>query len=69
MMKIPEQYNPQDVIAKLNDLQWEEYEYEDFVVVLKNRVRKFTGLDEVMFYSDEQLVEKLIELEIVTVKG
>lgn len=68
-MKIPEQYNPQDVIAKLNDLQWEEYEYEDFVVVLKNRVRKFTGLDEVMFYSDEQLVEKLIELEIVTVKG
>ena len=68
-MEIPKQYNPQDVITKLNDIQWEKYEYEDFVVVLKNRVRKFTGLDEVMFYSDEQLVEKLIELEIVTIKG
>lgn len=68
MMQIPEHYNAKEVIARLNAVQFEEYEYEEFVVVLKNRLRKFTGLDEVMFYTDEMIVEKLIELEIVSIK-
>lgn len=67
-MNISEGYDPQEVISRLNAEQWHEYGYEEFVLILKNRIRKFTGLDEVMFYSDEQIVEKLIELEIVSIK-
>ncbi|SDE59362.1 hypothetical protein SAMN04487777_11740 [Priestia aryabhattai B8W22] len=57
---------PKEVINGLLAVQWNRYEYEDFLIVLKNRLRKYTGKDEVMFFSEEELVDMLHELNIVS---
>ncbi|WP_455920474.1 hypothetical protein [Priestia megaterium] len=57
---------PKEVINGLLAVQWNQYEYEDFLIVLKNRLRKYTGKDEVMFFSEEELVDMLHELKIVS---
>lgn len=57
---------PKEVINGLLSVQWNQYEYDDFLIVLKNRLRKYTGKDEVMFFSEEELVDMLHELKIVS---
>lgn len=55
-----------EVINGLLKVQWQEYEYEDFLIVLKHRLRKYTGIEEVMFYSEEEVVEMLVEYNVVS---
>ncbi|MCM3773984.1 hypothetical protein M3225_26575 [Priestia aryabhattai] len=57
---------PKEVINGLLAIQWNRYEYEDFLIILKNRLRKYTGKDEVMFFSEEELVDMLHELNMVS---
>ncbi|MGN7485327.1 hypothetical protein ACTHPB_27795 [Priestia megaterium] len=57
---------PKEVINGLLAVQWSQYNYDDFLIVLKNRLRKYTGKDEVMFFSEEELVDMLHELNIVS---
>jgi len=57
---------PKEVINGLLAVQWNQYNYDDFLMVLKNRLRKYTGKDEVMFFSEEELVDMLHELNIVS---
>lgn len=58
--------SPKEVINGLLAVQWNQYEYEDFLIVLKHRLRKYTGNDEVMFYSEQEIVNTLHELKIVS---
>jgi len=57
---------PKEVINGLLAVQWNQYNYDDFLIILKNRLRKYTGKDEVMFFSEEELVDMLHELNIVS---
>lgn len=56
---------PKQIISGLLEVQYERYEYEDFLIVLKHRLRKYTGNDEVMFYSEDRIVELLEELRVI----
>lgn len=64
------EYNgARSVIEALCSLQWKEYEYEEFLGVIKNRLRNFTGKEEILFFNEEQVAELLIELGEVKVYG
>lgn len=60
---------PRTIINELLKVQYAEYEYEDFLMILKNRLRKYTGKHEVMFYNEEQLIEMLLELKVIEIRG
>ncbi|WP_182101732.1 hypothetical protein [Niallia taxi] len=57
------------VIEALCSLQWQEYSYQEFLGVIKNRLKIYTGKEEVLFYNEEQVAALLIELGEVKVYG
>lgn len=50
-------------LDKLRAEQYAEYTHDEFVKVLKNRIRRWTGDSRVMFANEERLVEELKRLE------
>lgn len=55
-------------IQNLCDIQHKPYTYDDFLKVLKRRLRIFTGMTEVVWYSEIQIATLLTELEILNTK-
>lgn len=58
-----------ELIDKLREVQMREYSYEEFLKVLKNRIRRWNGDDSVMFESEEQVVRRLIEMNVIDENG
>lgn len=50
-------------LDKLRAEQYADYTHEEFVKVLKNRIRRWTGDSSIMFSNEERLVEELKLLE------
>jgi hypothetical protein len=50
------------LINGLRKIQAREYTYTEFVSVLKKRLCRYTGMQEIMFYDDVQICDKLKEL-------
>lgn len=48
-------------LINLMHIQAREFTYEEFLMVLKNRLRRFYGRDEVMFYNEIQLANLMGE--------
>jgi hypothetical protein len=57
---------PKEIITSLMNVQGREFGYDEFILVLKHRLRRFYGRDEVMFYSEEQLAEILVQNSFLT---
>lgn len=55
-------------IQNLCDIQHKPYNYDEFLKVLKRRLRIFTGMTEVAWYSEIQIATLLTELEIMNQK-
>lgn len=64
-----EYLGPRSVIDALRSIQFQVYEHDEFMDILKNRLRKWTGKDEVMFYSEEQVVDLLAEIGTIKFNG
>lgn len=58
-----------ELIDKLREVQMREYSHEEFLKVLKNRIRRWNGDDSVMFESEEQVVRRLIEMNVIDENG
>jgi hypothetical protein len=54
------------IINGLRKIQAEDYTYDEFLSVIKRRLRIYTGRDEVNFYNEEQVANLLCELGVVT---
>jgi hypothetical protein len=50
---------PKEIIERLMLVQAREFTYEEFMIVLKNRLRRFHGRDEIMFFNESQIVDLL----------
>ena len=50
-------------LDKLRVEQYVEYSHDEFVKVLKNRIRRWTGDSSIMFANEERLVEELKRLK------
>lgn len=55
--------NAREYLDKLRAEQYAEYSHDEFVKVLKNRIRRWTGDSSIMFASEERLVEELRRLK------
>lgn len=57
---------PQQVIQAYKDIQWTDYSDDEWFKVLKNRMKVYTGKEEILFYNERQLVDLLFDLDIVS---
>jgi hypothetical protein len=66
-MQIPVGTTPRQVIEMLREDPWNnQYDYEEFVKVLKTRLKRYTGKEEVMFYNEEKIVQLLVQLKEIS---
>jgi hypothetical protein len=66
-LQIPAGTTPRQVIENLREDPWNsQYDYDEFVKVLKTRLHRFTGKDEVMFYNEEKIVQLLVQLKEIS---
>lgn len=56
---------PHPLIERLRQMQYVAYTYEEFVRVLKKRLRIFTGREEIAFYNENQIADLVRELRIM----
>lgn len=54
-----------NVLEGLRMIQYTIYTYDEFIKVLKRRIRRFTGKTEVMFYTEKQIVIELGRLGVL----
>ncbi|WP_047986491.1 hypothetical protein [Ornithinibacillus californiensis] len=66
-MQIPVGTSPRQVIEMLREDPWNnQHNYEEFVKVLKTRLKRYTGKEEVMFYNEEKIVQLLVQLKEIS---
>lgn len=53
------QENAKNVLEGLRTVQYAVYTYEEFIKVLKRRLKRYTGKTEAMFYDEKQIVLEL----------
>jgi hypothetical protein len=58
-MNMISQEAAKNVLEGLRTVQYAIYNYEEFIKVLKRRLKRFTGKNEVMFYNERQIVLEL----------
>jgi hypothetical protein len=54
-----------NVLEGLRMIQYTIYERDEFLKVLKRRLKRFTGKTEVMFYNERQIVLELGRLGVL----
>jgi hypothetical protein len=54
-----------NVLEGLRTIQYTIYTYEEFIRVLKRRIKRYTGKAEVMFYNEKLLVLELGRLGVL----
>lgn len=59
------QQNAKMVLEGLRTIQYTIYTYEEFIKVLKNRIRKYTGKTEVMFFNEREIVLEMGRLGVL----
>jgi len=57
------------LIEKLREQQMQGYSYDEFIQVLKNRIRRWNGDHSVMFEDEEQIAKRLIEMNVIDELG
>lgn len=53
------------LIQSLCDIQYERYTYQEFLNVLKKRLKIFTGRTEIMWFTEIQIALLLVELNVM----
>lgn len=53
------------LIDRLREQQMQEYSHEEFLKVLKNRIRRWNGDQSVMFQDEEEIARRLIEMKVI----
>mgnify|MGYP006875700470 CR=1 FL=1 len=53
------------LIDRLRERQMQEYSHEEFLKVLKNRIRRWNGDQSVMFQGEEEIARRLIEMKVI----
>ena len=56
------------LIQSLCDIQYERYTYEQFLSIIKRRLRIFTGRTEVMWFSEIEIADLLLEMNVINDK-
>jgi hypothetical protein len=59
------QKDAKNVIEGLRLIQYSVYSYDEFIKVLKRRLKRFTGNTEVMFFNEKQIVLELGRLGVL----